>query len=250
MVATIYGAEKDVYLVGTQQLYDLGQKLETPSGEIFRFTEMGGTVGIANNLYQGEVPTPNWVTQALTTAMAVGDTTITAADGGTAAVADELAGGTVIAEETADLGHIYRIKSNNATSGNETVLTLEDGVTVVIAVAVAANNVTTMIVNLFKDVVISPAGINTAANVGVQRRIIAANGFGWTQTRGVASCLFDTDASEGALLLGNGMRAATDVVGAVTLHAEAAGDIDSMSVGYALVSAPTQDFGHIFLLLE
>ncbi len=250
MPAVIYGAEKDVYAVGTQQLRKLGQRMMTPDGDVFRYSEMANTVGVANSLYQGAVPDSNLVTQALTTALAVGDVTVTQTDGGTTVVADYLAGGTIVVEETSDLGHIYRVKSNAATDSSEIVCTLENGVTVQKAVAVAANNVTTALINLWKDVVISPVGINTAACVGIPRVIIAGNGFGWIQTRGVASCLFDTDASEGALLLGNGCRAAADVVGAVTLHAEGGGDADYMGVGYALVSAPTQDFGHVFLTLD
>lgn len=248
--AVIYGAEKDVYETGTFQQYPIGQRLITPAGDVFRYGEIGTTIGVANNLYQAAVPTANWLSQALTTAMAVGDTTITFADGGTSAAVDEIAGGTILVEETDDLGHIYRVKSNDATASSETLCRLEDGVTVQVAVAVAANNVTTVLKNLWKDVVISPAGINTAANVGIPRVIIAADAYGWVQTRGVASCLFETDATGGALLLGNECRAANEVAGAVSILDETAGDAEYQHVGYALETAPTADFGHIFLTIE
>ena len=188
--ATLYGAEKDVYETGTFQQYPIGQKLVTPDGSIFRYVEMFSTVGVANNLYQAAVPTANWLTQALaTTAMAVGDSTITFTDGGTAIAADELAGGTVLVEETDDLGHIYRIKSNTASAGSAiSILTLEDGVTVKVAVAIAGGNVLTVIKNLWKDVVIQ-ASPPTSLVIGVPRVVIAANAYGWVCTRGVASCL-------------------------------------------------------------
>ncbi len=250
MVATIHGAEQDVYFVGTQQRGQMGQKMETPSGEVFRYTLMGGTIGIANTLYQSSIPIANWTTEAITVAMVVGDTSISFFDGGTAFVVDEAAGGVLIAEETADLGHLYRVKSNGATASNETIMVLENGVTVQLAIAVAANNVLSFIKSAWREVIISPASINTAPNAGIQRVIIAANGFGWTQTRGVASCLFDTDGTNGALLLGNNVRAADEIAGAVGLLQETAGDADYQRVGYALSSAPTQDFGPIYLQIE
>ncbi len=250
MSMTIYGAEKDVYVVGTRQLLDIGQKLELPSGDVFRYTMMGGTVGVANKLYQSSIPDGNWLTQAHTVAVLVGDTSFSFDDAGTAFTVDQMAGGTVLFEETVDLGHVYRIKSNTVTVSTETIMTLLDGVTVQVALPVAANNVMTALLNGWRETIISPAGINSAPNVGVSRVIIAADGFGWTQTRGVASCLFDDDATGGALLIGNTCRAATDIAGAVTIRDETAGDAEYQDVGYALETAPDADFGHIFLTIE
>ncbi len=250
MVATIYGAEQDVYAVGVAQRYDIGQKLETPSGEVYRYTLMGSSVGVANKLYQSSIPDNNWLTQTHTVAIAVGDTSFSFDDGGTAFTVDQMAGGTVLFEETDDLGHVYRIKSNTVTVSTETIMTLENGVTIQVAMAVAASNVLTALLNQWRETIISPATANTAPNCGGSRVILAADGFGWTQTRGVASCLFDDDATGGALLLGNACRAATDIAGAVTIHDETAGDAEYQVVGYAMETAPDADFGHIFLQIE
>ena len=190
--ATIFGAEKDTYETGTFQQYPLGQKLVTPDGSIFRYVEMGTTLGVANNLYQAEAPTANWLSQALaTTAMASGDATITFTPGATAIAVDELAGGTVLVEETDDLGHIYRIKSNTVSAGSAPcVLTLEDGVTVKVAIAIAAGNVLTALKNPWKDVIIHPSPA-TAIPIGIPRVVIAANAYGWVCTHGLASCLIN-----------------------------------------------------------
>jgi len=209
MVATIYGAEKDVYLVGTQQLYTLGQKLETPAGDIYRYTEMGGTVGVVASLYQSSVPVANWDSTAITVALVVGDTTISFEDGGTAFVADEAAGGLIIAEETGDLGACYRVKSNGVTASNTTVMTLEDGVTVITAIAVAGGNVLTFTKNPWKDVIVHPSP-QTAMPAGIQRVIIAANGFGWLQTRGPASYLVN-----GVHVVGNDLVPSNNVDGSL-----------------------------------
>ena len=236
------------YETGLKQLHAVGQKAETPDGSIFRYTQMGATLGVANKLYQSSLPVDNWRTILHTVALAVGDTEISFNDDGTAFVANEAAGGTIIAEETADLGHIYRVKSNIATASNETIMQLEDGVTVQVAVAVDTANVLTFIKNPWKDVLITPTAATTAGYAGVPRVVIAIAAYGWLQTRGPCSCLIETDTS--ALLVGNGVHSSLDVAGAVSLHDEVATEIDVAHLGFCLNTAPTADFGHIFLQIE
>ena len=247
MPVNIYGSESDVYTVGSQQLHTVGQRMMTPDGSVFRYGEMGATVGVANKLYQSSAVVAHWLTQALATAMAVGDATITQKDGGTAFVVDQMARNTILVEETADLGHIYRVKSNAATATNETVCTLENGVTVKVAVAVAAGNVTSALLNPWKDVIIQPATTLTGMIIGVPRVIIAINGYGWIQTRGPASCLIDAST---AILTGNAVRASEVTAGAVALRDETAAYIDWADAGYCMETAPDADFGHVFLTIE
>ena len=200
----------DVYETGTVQLYPIGQTGITPDGSIFRYAEIGATVGVANKMYQSEGPTANWLSQAATTALVVGDTTIGFTDGGTAVAVNELAGGTVLVEETDDLGHIYRIKSNTVSAGAAAfILTLENGVTVQVAVAVAGGNVLSLIKNPYKDIIIAPTTLTTTV-VGIPRVIIAANAYGWVQTRGVASCLV-----AGTMVVGRAVSPATAAAGAL-----------------------------------
>ena len=238
------------YETGTAQLYPVGQRAMTTNGDVFRYTLMGSTVGIANVLYQSSIPVANWTTQTHTIALTVGDTELSFDDGGTALTVNQAAGGTILVEETDDLGHIYRIKSNVVTAATETIMQLEDGVTIQVTVAAAAGNVLTLLLNPWAEVIVSPAGVNSAPNAGIPRVIIAANAYGWLQTRGVASCLIETDATGGALLLGNTCRAANEVAGAVSILDETAGDAEYQHVGYSMETAPTADFGHIFLQIE
>ena len=236
------------YETSTAPQYPLGQKAEDPSGSIFRYTLMGSTVGVANKLYQSSIPVAAWTTQTHTVALAVGDTEISFNDGGTALTVNQAENGSIVVEETTDLGHIYSIKSNVVTVSNESICQLQDGVAVQAAVAVEAGNVLTLILNPWAETIISPASVNTAPNAGVSRVIIAANGYGWTQTRGVSSCLIDSGAP--AVLLGNSARASETVAGAVALSDEVAGINEYQIVGYAMETAPDADFGHLFLQIE
>ena len=236
------------YETTATQLYPIGQKAEDTSGSIYRYTLMGAATGIANKLYQSAIPTANWVTQTHTVEATAGDTSLSFNDGGTAFTVNEAAGGSVIFEETVDLGGFYQIKSNVVTASNETIMQLEDGVTIQVTMAVAASNVMTFILNPWRDTIITPVGDNTAPSIGVPRVIIAVAAFGWTQTRGVTSCLAEDDGQPP--LVGNEIRASQDVAGAYSLRDETAAEIDEAPIGVCFQTTPTADFGHIFLQIE
>jgi len=234
------------YEVGTtKQPYPVGQRAETPDGSIWRYIMMGGTIGIANMMYQGAATAvANWTTQAIAVAMAVGDTEISFHDGGTAFTVNQLEGGTLTVEETADLGHIYRVKSNAVTATQETICQLDDGVSVVKEVAVVGGNVLTAHLNLYRETIIVPTTTPTNAIVGIPRKIIAASGFGWVQSRGVASCLII-----GAPRPGNEVIPAGTTAGAMGIAASQSTNV-TVHYGRMLSLGITGDYGTLFLTLE
>lgn len=232
------------YETGATQLYPIGQKAEDTSGSIYRYTLMGGVAGIANNMYQAAVPTANWLTQTHTVEATAGDTSISFNDGGTAFTVNQAAGGTVLFEETDDLGGIYRIKSNTVTVSNETIMQFEDGVTVQTTMLVAASNVETFLLNPWSATIVVPTTTPTAVHAGIPRIIIATDAYGWLQTRGVASCLII-----GVMVIGNPLITAGTTAGSVGPPASQTTTITTL-IGQAMEVAPTADFGHIFLTLE
>ena len=233
------------YETGTAQLHPIGQKAETPDGSVYRYSLMGSTIGVANAMFQGRAtPVANWTTQAHTVALAVGDTEISFTDGGTSFTLNQLTGGSLLVEETADLGHVYQVKSNLVTASNETVCQLEDGVTVQVAVAVAANNVMTANLSPWRELVIVPTTTPTNLVVGVPRVIIAVSAYGWIQSRGVASCL-----SVGAPLPGNPVIVAATTAGGISIAASQTTNITGY-LGRCLQLGITGDFTTIFITLE
>jgi len=238
------------YETYTTQQFGIGQRAETPDGSIFRYAEMGAGQGLANKLYQGAVEVSNWQDTEHTVAIAVGDTEISFFDDGTAFAVDEAAGGHIVVESFADLGHIYRIKSNIATASNETIMQLMKGVSVIKEVPVATGNHLTFTKNQWKDIIISPAGVSTAAIAGVPRVIIVLDTWGWVQTRGSCSCVVDS-AAEPALV-GNGIRPGNLEAGAVSLRDEtnAAEQVDYMPIGQCEYTAATSGFAQIFIQVE
>ncbi len=232
------------YETTTIQLYPIGQRGETSDGSWYRYSLMGSVTGVANKLYQGPATAvSNWTTQEHDIDLAVGDIEISFTDGGTAFTVNQLEGGTILVQETDDLGHIYRVKSNVVTAANETICQLEDGVTVQVAVADLTNNVLTANLSPWAEVVITPATTPTNIVIGAPRVIIAANAYGWVQSRGLASTL-----AASATLPGNpSMVSGTG--GAAGIAASQTANITGY-VGRAMNLAIAGDFAAIWLECE
>ena len=232
------------YETTTVQLYPMGQKGEPPDGSLYRYSLMGGTTGVANKLYQGAATAVAfWTTQELTVDLAVGDTEISFFDGGTAFTVNQLEGGSLLVEETTDLGHIYRVKSNVVTAANETICQLEDGVTVQVAVIDETGNVLTANLSPWAEVVILPTTTPTNIVVGVFRILVAADAYGWVQSRGVASCL-----NAGAPLPGNPVIV-SGTAGAIGIAASQSANITGY-LGRVINLGITGDFAAVFLECE
>ncbi len=248
MARTIQIDYGTAYETGPTKLHDIGQRAVDPDGSIFHYTLMGGTTGVANKIYQGAAAIGAHQDTEHTVALVVGDTAITFHDDGIAFTVDEAQGGHITVESAVDLGHIYRIKSNAVTDTAETVCQLEDGVTVQFAVPVAGGNHLTLQRSTWLETILGIAGVNTAPNAGVPRVIIAISAFGWLQTRGVTSCLIDSDAV--LPLVGNGLRSGSAAAGAVSLLDETAAKIDYGHVGYCMATSVDAAFSQIYLQIE
>ena len=221
----------------------VGLRAEVSDGRIFRFTEMGGTVGVANKMYEAGAGPADWDTMAVQAAVAAGASAIPYTNGGsTALVADDLENGYIIVESAAALGHAYNIKSHGAAATGATVTaTLDDNQTV--QAALTTSHKVTVSKNLYKDVVITPDATGLSNIAGVPSCIIAADTWGWVQTKGVCSCLLvGTVVLANPLILGANAGsigpAATQTTTATTI------------VGYCIEVAPTTDFGLVRLVLE
>lgn len=251
---TIQGSHAEPYNTGSVRLYDLGQRLECPNGRIYRYSEMGATVGVANKIYASEAPDTALDTlQIAATQTAATSTTMTFTNGTTAITEDMFKFGYVIVEETDDLGEIHRIYSNNAVAvGGEGTLYLYPGDVVQVTVDTTGGNVITIIKNPFKDIIIAPLSATLTSHlIGVPPVIIAANAYGWVQTHGVCSILV-----EGTPIIGQEVRITESTsaanTGAVTAldYNEDDADEDLGTVARCMEVAATTEFGTFFLVIE
>jgi len=172
----------------TQQL-PLGTYAETIDGRGFRYFKNGGTATIAGQVYQSapldatnDQPTGGL---GVNTAVAIGGTTVVTSTSTTWAV-NQFAEGYLSVNVTPGQGYLYRIKSNTATvAATLGSIELEDPL--LIALTTASKFI--IVKHPYDEVVVEP-GTPTGVIVGVAPRVIAADGFGWLQTKGACSVLF------------------------------------------------------------
>lgn len=170
------------------QAHNLGAYMETRDGRGFRYFKNGAVATVPGKVYQGPAldATNMQPSGGLTpAAAAVGATEITISSSITL-TANQLAGAYMAVVVTPGQGYTYRVKSNTAVSGaTGCVVTLEDP----IVVALTTSSRVIFAFNKYNGCVIEP-GTPTAAIAGVSTYIVAANEYGWLQTKGPCSVLF------------------------------------------------------------
>ncbi len=244
----IQGSEGDNFGDQVVPIFPVGQKMELPDGRVYRYAEAGELL-VANTLQESEVPTADWVAQAVVDwaesghAVQIGDTMLQLHDGTTAITKAQE--GSVILEETADLGAIYFIKEQRVTASNETVVFLKDGVQVQVKMEDVGANVLTFVKNPWMDITQHDSPQN-AFPCGIPSSVIASGDWGWIQTKGICSCLV-----EGIVYLGYEARPGETTDGTLTAQSYTEpDDANQGSIARVIEVAPTTEFGLFNLFLE
>lgn len=204
----------------------VGASFETSDGRKFVLIQNGGTALVAGNLIQGPVTIGANHTNLATATAAIGATQITVTLGGTAATANQYAGGYAVINAGTGIGQTLKIASHPAqtsTSGT-LVLTLEDALQVATSVS---DTKTTLQLPTYgsangADVrtsgcVVCPTTL-TGPIIGVTVTPIAAStttvpSYGFIQTKGVVGCLNDATTAIGLDLMHS-----TNTAGAVMTY--------------------------------
>jgi len=247
-------ADRDIFHPTAKKYFPLGAIAESRDGRRWRYCENGGTALAKCLMGQGAVPTANWTEQTNT----YGDAGAAKAKfvninlTATAAAHDFIDGWLSMVDATpaAALGDLYLIKDNDvgvaATSGYTVKIYLADAGGLRNAITTATEM--TVLKNLYKDIVVVPAGAPTAIPVGVPAVIVAANYFYWAQTRGPASILIDTDNVAVGDIVGEATTAGVD--GAAGLIGDAT---DEPTWGWVMsepTTAQTDQPAIVYLTLE
>ena len=238
----------DPFGESTTQQFPLGTKLVYADRE-FRYARMGGTVGVAGNLYQSVVPLAGHIDEAVNT-FAAAATVIAftpAVDATDDLAANELQDGYIYTNDDTGEGHLYRVKSHpaiaGAVSGN---ITLADPV----VVAAVAATTCTVLHNPWRNVIIHPSP-PTAPIVGAAVRAVTANSYCWLQVRGPCPILTD-----GTVVIGEDVVASDATDGAVepadlalTEAAPPTGH-GERHLGFVLAVNATTEYSLVWLNLE
>ena len=177
-----YATERDGVMIGG--------KLMLPDGRIFRYTHCGATTAlVVGSLNQAVVHTTNYSGEAVGT-MAAGVTVITGVDAtGALGAADQFKFGYVYTDNAITLP-MMQIKTNTIIG-----VGLETGTITTftpIPTIIATGNTLCYFENPWEDIFVHPTSDNTAMNVGICKIALTKAYWGWVQTQGPTTALYNS----------------------------------------------------------
>lgn len=206
----------DMYEQSEERMHQFGAQGMDKYGDLYRYFQAGGSNISAGKLQLAPAQKTNHHNMAATAAVVVGKKKVTLQLGATAAVANEYAGGLLIANDVSPEGETYRISGHPAA---DSAATLEVTIQGVFVSAITTTSEFTLVHNQWNGVVEGTAITQRAA--GVPTIDVTAAYHAWGKTRGVASVLIGSAATLGAdLIVGGTAGAVTDRTDALGASAE------------------------------
>ena len=211
-----YGKEK---IASSVRTVSLGQLAANQDGRLYQYGKASTAAAIsAGYLCCGSVITDAGTSVEfglVAATAAVGDATVVVTlAAGTAAIADQWAGGYLVTASSTGtgIGYEYKIASNNsAAAGSACTITLEPSDPIAVAIAGGTTRVG-LRENLFNNVVITPAATSLPGNyIGVPPVNLSAGYYGWFQIKGEATGYVSTGT---AMVTGDQCVASTGYAGA------------------------------------
>lgn len=206
----------DPYSFVAQPEQKLGVKVVDQYGDAWRYSQIGASNAVSGQMQGSPVQKTNHHNVAVYATAAVGSKKVTVTLGATAAVANEYAGGFLVANDVAPEGVLYRISRHPAADASATLeLTLEEP----LVEAMSTSSEVTLVHNAWNGVIVGTAVTVRAAGVPIVDATAAY--FGWLKTRGVAAVLIGSAATLGAdLIIGGTAGSVTDRTDALGASAE------------------------------
>lgn len=240
---------RNIYAGGTSgaallsgERFPVGMLGTTQDGRWYRFAQNGGTLAVPGSGYTGPVTQANYVNNTAT-ATAAGATSVTFTQGATAITRNLFKGGTMTIDVSPGGGYTYGIDAHDAVaSATSYAWPLAPGESVQVALTTTSR--ISLVSNPYRSIIICPTTTLAAPVAGFAISAIAANGFGWIQTKGNAACLTD-----GTVIIGNLVALpSTNTAGAVVALSQTIGTtvIESI-VGRVTRAAASTAFSTVFL---
>ena len=249
----VQGKEGDQFGNHVDALFLLGTKLSLPDGRIYRYAEKGTGAGVANKLCEGEQDA-GLVTEDILGNIAVGDIETGLQDTSKAIAIDDLKDGYYMMEAVEVGGIYYTVRENKAvassTPGTQVdALFLKEGLYFRVAATDGANATFCAFKPLWKDIIIKPASNPTGMVCGIPPSIITSGQWGWCQTAGMSSCIYD--ATQEAAIIGSPAVPDTTTAGAfMGWNPDVAGEPDNGTFGWVVYVTTDEDFGLVYLAID
>lgn len=216
----------DPYEFTSESEHQVGTLGQDKFGDLFRYAQIGASNVAAGLIQTAPTQKTNHHNVAAYAAAAVGATKITLQLGATAAVANEYAGGLLIANDVSPEGETYRISQHPAADASGTLVVTLDRP---ILTAVTTSSEFTLVHNTWRKTIVAAAFTLRAAGVALVDATAAY--YGWLKTRGVASVLIGSAATLGADLTMAATGAVTDRTDALGASAEPVVAVADVVVG-------------------
>lgn len=174
--------------------HKLGTRMQLADGRVFYYSLNGAVAGVAGNCMETKAAIANHTNVNFTAAYAIGATTVSLEDGGTAAVANQYAEGWFFVTDGTGEGHAYKVRSNVATSGSagdNLTMTLYDPLRV--AVVASGTSEGSVTFNPYYGLIKSATVTNMV--VGIVNFVATASQYFWLQTWGPTVVLNSADIS-------------------------------------------------------
>jgi len=231
----------ELYQDSVDPTHKLGEKYTDEWGRVFRYVQAGGTNLVTGDLLQEAAEDTNYRSMVVQAASAIGSTNIAVTLGGTAVTAAQFESGDLIVESSTGIGQNFKILSHDV----QTVTTGTVNFTVErpVAIALTTSSQVSVRKNSYDGVIQYPT-TPTGGPVGIAIVVITNAQYGWIQSGGDVSALYDNQANFAADE--SAMIPSRDVAGSITpdLETIAAG----IQIGWAreLVSTDsTHGFVHL-----
>lgn len=213
---------QDLYEESLVKLHKLGQLYVSPWGDKFRYVRNGASSAlVTGNLLQEAAEDTNFRSMAVQAAAAIGDEVVSVTLGGTATTAGLLEEGHLFVETTPGIGQNFRILSHDVQS--TTSGTCEFVIDRPLKIALTTTSQVTVRNSPYDRVIQYPVTTQTGGAVGVALYAMTASYYGWIQSGGNVSMLWDnaTNSANGA----SGVSPSPAVAGSVAPVIDATGSI-------------------------
>lgn len=206
--APVDSVGQDDFVSSATQAHDLGTRIETDDGRVYRYALAGAVDLVAGNVLQG----PAVVTAHLANtppAVAIGAQSFTYTPGAATGTANQYAGGWLQVDTTPGNGYTYEVSGHAAiASSTAFALNLKDA----IQIALTTSSRVGLIANPYRGVIQFPVTTATGIVAGVAGYIITAAQYGWIQTWGMCSTLIAGTPALGAGVMTPSTAAGSAVV--------------------------------------
>lgn len=224
----------------TTKQHEVGTRYVADGDEdqkVYRYVLAGATALDPGKLVVNSDVDSDVVNKTVARTYAAGTTTVIIDSAG-AVAADEYAGGTLTISDATGEGVSCRVSGNTVLTGaGELTVYLKEPVPVALTIDVSE---ATLLRNPWYGVVIS-ATDQADMPVGVPNVAIAANAYGWVQTRGECAVLADEAVAKGlALTTGTGVAGAVEAL-------DAAGEVQ---IGVALEALVDTEYRAAYLSID